>query len=633
MAPSPLLTPFTLGGDLPLKNRMVLSPMTRGRAGDTNCPNAMMARYYVQRASAGLLITEGTFVSPVANGWAGAPEIYSPAATAGWKEVTDKVHDAGGLIFCQLWHCGRASHSSFHPTEGRAVAPSAIAIGEPTIHTPNGKVPHEVPNALTVDGIKATVADFAAAAANAKAAGFDGVEIHGANGYLIDEFLQTKTNKRTDEYSGESLEGRFRFLKEVLEAVLGVWPANRVGVRLSPNGVYNDQVRWERERGGRLVLKRGFGTWTRGRRGWPAGGCRASWPFVASRSLLLEWRELLSGCLGAGEPSGCQPAALLPILCLYQPYSYSSLFLCCHFWCLRVRQRLLPIDVRLLVCRAPPTSARPSLGLSSSSMRTSWRTSTLSYVFSRAVSVLGRREQGRVARRGCCPPRRRDVACGSGHADHAALAAGRELPHTAPTRYTQQHLTLERAFPMIHVACCLFLHALCRSLFSPFFLIATTTPVRASPRFPPPPPLPLATQRRLGWALASTSSASRWLWRTSVRSRPPPSWPTVGTPKSRGRRRWPTATRTSCRTGGRGLPTQTYPPGLRRGPSWQRNRQWPSGTAPAPRGMWTIPTRTERSCEVRRVSCAQEVVEGRQGRGGGRRRQPPRHSCQRLGQQ
>lgn len=241
MAPSPLLTPFTLGGDLPLKNRMVLAPMTRGRARNAQRPDAMMARYYVQRASAGLLITEGTFISPIADGWVGAPEIYSPAATAGWKEVTDKVHAAGGLIFCQLWHCGRASHSSFHPKEGRAVAASAIAIDEPTIHTPDGKVPHEVPDALTVDGIKTTVADFAAAAANAKAAGFDGVEVHGANGYLIDTFLQTKTNKRTDEYSGESLEGRFRFLKEVLEAVLEVWPANRVGVRLSPNGVYNDQ--------------------------------------------------------------------------------------------------------------------------------------------------------------------------------------------------------------------------------------------------------------------------------------------------------------------------------------------------------------------------------------------------------
>lgn len=241
MAPSPLLTPFTLGGDLPLKNRMVMAPMTRGRAGDAQCPNEMMARYYTQRASAGLLLTEGVLISPVANGWVGAPEIYSPAATDAWKAVTDSVHAAGGRIFCQLWHCGRASHSSFHPKEGRAVAPSEIPIDEPTIHTPGGKVPHEVPVALTVEGIKATVADFATAAANAKAAGFDGVEVHSANGYLIDSFLQTKTNKRTDEYTGETLDGRFRFLKEVLEAVLGVWPANRVGVRLSPNGVYNDQ--------------------------------------------------------------------------------------------------------------------------------------------------------------------------------------------------------------------------------------------------------------------------------------------------------------------------------------------------------------------------------------------------------
>jgi len=243
MAPSPLLTPFTLADDLKLKNRMVLSPMTRGRTGDMQRPDKMTAQYYVQRASAGLIITEGTLISTVANGWVGAPEIYSKGATLAWKEVTDAVHAAGGLIFCQLWHCGRASHSSFHAKEGKAVAPSAIAINEPTIHAPIGKVPHEVPAPMTVDQIKETVADFERAAANAKAAGFDGVEIHGANGYLIDSFLQTKTNKRTDEYGGESLENRFRFLKEVTEAVLKVWPASRVGVRLSPNGVYNDQVR------------------------------------------------------------------------------------------------------------------------------------------------------------------------------------------------------------------------------------------------------------------------------------------------------------------------------------------------------------------------------------------------------
>lgn len=287
MAPSPLLTPFTLGGDLPLKNRMVMAPMTRGRAGDAQCPNEMMARYYTQRASAGLLLTEGVLISPVANGWVGAPEIYSPAATDAWKAVTDSVHAAGGRIFCQLWHCGRASHSSFHPKEGRAVAPSEIPIDEPTIHTPGGKVPHEVPVALTVEGIKATVADFATAAANAKAAGFDGVEVHSANGYLIDSFLQTKTNKRTDEYTGETLDGRFRFLKEVLEAVLGVWPANRVGVRLSPNGVYNDQVRWVWERGGPLVVSGGPAAWARGRRVWQAGDCSAVRPVTASRMCAL----------------------------------------------------------------------------------------------------------------------------------------------------------------------------------------------------------------------------------------------------------------------------------------------------------------------------------------------------------
>lgn len=137
----------------------------------------MTVRYYTQRASAGLLLTEGTFISPAGVGWVGAPEIYSPTAVEGWKAVTAAVHAAAGRIFCQLWHCGRASHSSFHPQQGRAVAPSAIPIDEPTIHTPDGKVPHEVPDALTLDGIVATVADFAAAAANAKAAGFDGIEV------------------------------------------------------------------------------------------------------------------------------------------------------------------------------------------------------------------------------------------------------------------------------------------------------------------------------------------------------------------------------------------------------------------------------------------------------------------------
>ena len=158
--------------------------------------------------------------------------------TAGWKGVVDAVHEKGCVIFLQLWHMGRASHSSFHNGKP-AAAPSAIKINEPYIHPPTGKQPHEVPRALETAEIPRVVNDYRQAAQRAKAAGFDGVEIHGANGYLIDTFLQSKTNHRTDQYGG-SVENRFRFLKEVVEGVTSVWPAHRVGVRLSPNGSFND---------------------------------------------------------------------------------------------------------------------------------------------------------------------------------------------------------------------------------------------------------------------------------------------------------------------------------------------------------------------------------------------------------
>jgi N-ethylmaleimide reductase len=158
--------------------------------------------------------------------------------TEGWKLTTEAVHKKGGVIFLQLWHMGRASHSSFHGGK-LAVAPSAIKINGEDIHTPTGKQPHEVPRVLDTAEIPRVVDDYRKAAARAKAAGFDGVEVHGANGYLIDEFLQSKTNHRTDQYGG-SVENRYRFLKEVVEAVTSVWPANRVGVRLSPNGAFND---------------------------------------------------------------------------------------------------------------------------------------------------------------------------------------------------------------------------------------------------------------------------------------------------------------------------------------------------------------------------------------------------------
>lgn len=237
--PSPtLLSPFKLG-DLGLRNRVVLAPMTRSRAGQERMPNRLMAEYYAQRASAGLLITEATVVSQQGIGWLNTPGIYTNAQAEAWKEVVDAVHAAGSFIFLQLWHCGRASHSAFQENGQLPVAPSAIAIQGDPIHTPVGKQDHEVPRALETDEVPLVVEDYRKAAERAKMAGFDGVEIHSANGYLIDTFLQSKTNHRSDHYGG-SLENRYRFLKEITEAVLTVWPANRVGVRLSPNGAFND---------------------------------------------------------------------------------------------------------------------------------------------------------------------------------------------------------------------------------------------------------------------------------------------------------------------------------------------------------------------------------------------------------
>lgn len=237
MSNNVLFQPFALR-DLTLRNRIVLAPMTRSRAGTARQPNGLMAEYYAQRSSAGLLIAEATTISEEANGWNESPGVYTDEMTEGWKHTTQAVHEKGGAIFLQLWHMGRASHSSFHNGKP-AVAPSAIKINEEYIHTPTGKQPHEVPRALETSEISRVVGDYQRAAERAKAAGFDGVEIHGANGYLIDAFLQSKTNHRTDQYGG-NIEKRYRFLKEVVEAVTSVWPANRVGVRLSPNGMFND---------------------------------------------------------------------------------------------------------------------------------------------------------------------------------------------------------------------------------------------------------------------------------------------------------------------------------------------------------------------------------------------------------
>ena len=237
LSKSHLLERFELSG-LTLTNRVVMSPMTRSRAGESRVPNALIAEYYAQRSGAGLIITEGVTISPQANGWNQTPGIYTNEMVDAWKQVVDGVHERGSRVFLQLWHTGRASHSDFHPDE-LPVAPSAIALDGEYIHTPAGKQPYEIPRALETDEIPSIVEDYRRAAEGAKAAGFDGVEIHAANGYLLDQFLQSKTNHRQDAYGG-SIENRYRFLGEVVDAVTNVFKVNRVAVRLSPNGNFND---------------------------------------------------------------------------------------------------------------------------------------------------------------------------------------------------------------------------------------------------------------------------------------------------------------------------------------------------------------------------------------------------------
>jgi N-ethylmaleimide reductase len=238
VASQTLLSPVDLGDGLVLRNRVVMAPMTRARAGEERIPNALMAQYYAQRAEAGLIVTEATSISHQAIGWTQSPGIFTNAQTEGWKQVTQAVHAKGGKIFLQLWHCGRASHTSFHPDEGLPVSASALPI-QGDIHTPFGKAPYEVPRPLELSEIQTIIEQYQHSAVRAREAGFDGVEVHGANGYLLDQFLQDISNHRTDAYGG-SVDHRARFLLEVVEAVCNVWPAHRVGVRLSPNGNFND---------------------------------------------------------------------------------------------------------------------------------------------------------------------------------------------------------------------------------------------------------------------------------------------------------------------------------------------------------------------------------------------------------
>src|SRR5438445_1849504 len=235
-----LFSPLKVG-PYQLKHRLALAPLTRMRAAKPSlAPRPLNAEYYAQRATAGgLLIAEASPVTETGFGSPGVPGIYTEQQIAGWREVVDAVHARGGIIFLQLWHVGRVSHSSFQPGGVLPVAPSAVPIADLKTGTADGKaVPYETPRALETSEISGVVDAYRQAAKNALEAGFDGVEVHGANGYLIEQFLQSHTNLRTDRYGG-GIENRVRFLMEVTEAVIEVWGANRVGVRLSPYGVAN----------------------------------------------------------------------------------------------------------------------------------------------------------------------------------------------------------------------------------------------------------------------------------------------------------------------------------------------------------------------------------------------------------
>ena len=232
-----LLSPVRLGPYL-LPNRLVMAPMTRNRAGAGNVPQPMNALYYAQRASAGLIITEATQVSPQGVGYPHTPGIHRIKQVSGWRLVTEAVHRRGGRVFLQLWHVGRISHPSLQPGGTLPVAPSAIQP-KGQAYTYEGLKPFVTPRALETDEISEVIAQYRHGAQLATMAGFDGVEIHAANGYLPDQFLRDGTNQRTDRYGG-SFENRARFLLETVEAVIAVWGSQRVGVRISPTNPFND---------------------------------------------------------------------------------------------------------------------------------------------------------------------------------------------------------------------------------------------------------------------------------------------------------------------------------------------------------------------------------------------------------
>ena len=233
-----LFTPVRLGPYV-LPNRIVLPPLTRNRASADFVPTPRMATYYAQRASAGLLIAEGAAIAPTAVAYPRVPGIWNDEQTQAWHAITDAVHAGGGVIFLQLWHVGRVSHSSTQPGGQLPVAPSPVAVRDATIYTTQGPQPFEIPRELNTDEVRGVVNEYGRAARNAAAAGFDGVEIHAANGYLIDQFLNDNVNRRADEYGG-GIPNRIRFLIEVVAAVSAVWGSGRVGVRMSPSGTFMD---------------------------------------------------------------------------------------------------------------------------------------------------------------------------------------------------------------------------------------------------------------------------------------------------------------------------------------------------------------------------------------------------------
>lgn len=225
-------------GSLICPNRIFMAPLTRSRANADGVPSELAMTYYSQRASAGLIITEATQISPMGKGYINTPGIHSDAQVEAWRRIVESVHERGGRIFLQLWHVGRISHSSLLPNQALPVAPSAVRANKQTFIA-TGLAQVSQPVALTRAGIRETMADYRSAAYNAKQAGFDGVEIHAANGYLIDQFLHSETNQRGDAYGGTA-SNRVRFLTEVTEKVLEVWNKKSVGVRISPTGTFND---------------------------------------------------------------------------------------------------------------------------------------------------------------------------------------------------------------------------------------------------------------------------------------------------------------------------------------------------------------------------------------------------------